>query len=125
MRENQELSSNYLIFYINNLICPSSLKLIQLEKEKEEKQKLAEKLEAEKEMMQRKVTNLKRSPLAERNSVSNKILPEVAQTEILDDTQNYFETDKEDEIKIDSNKIFNKRNIVEDINSDLENQSVR
>jgi hypothetical protein len=100
--------------------------LIQLEKEKEEKQKLAEKLEAEKEMMQRKVTNLKRSPLAERNSVSNKILPEVVQPEILDYTQNYLETDKEDdEIKIDSNKIFNKRNIVEDINSDLENQSVR
>ncbi len=100
--------------------------MIQLEKEKEEKQKLAEKLEAEKEMMQRKVTNLKRSPLAERNSVSNKILPEVVQPEILDYTQNYLETDKEDdEIKIDSNKIFNKRNIVEDINSDLENQSVR
>jgi hypothetical protein len=111
------------------------LKIQQLEKEREEKQKLNEKLEAEKEMMQRKVTNLKKSPIIENRPVSPNLITnqELNKSDILivNKKNNVFDTDKDtdDELiyvkKFDSKKIYNKKNVIEDINSDLENQSVK
>ena len=119
-KENLELSSRYIFKKF------SSLKLIQLEKEKEEKKKLAEKLEAEKEMMLRKVSNLKRSPTFERpSSVSNKNLHETSHQDYRSVDVSVLETENDEEIKLDSNKIFNKKNLIDEITSDIENLSVR
>jgi hypothetical protein len=102
------------------------LKLIQLEKEKEEKIKLAEKLEAEKEMMLRKVSNLKRSPTLEKSSsISNRVLQEISHQEYRSVEVSVVETENDEEIKLDSNKIFNKKNLIDEITSDIENHSVR
>jgi hypothetical protein len=111
------------------------LKIQQLEKEREEKQKLAEKLEAEKEMMQRKVTNLKKSPIIENRPVTPNLIinSELNKSEIVFTNKklNAFDTDKDtdDDLilvkKIDSKKIYNRKNVVDDINSDLDNHSVR
>ncbi len=102
------------------------MKLIQLEKEKEEKIKLAEKLEAEKEMMLRKVSNLKRSPTLEKSSsISNRVLQEISHQEYRSVEVSVVETENDEEIKLDSNKIFNKKNLIDEITSDIENHSVR
>jgi hypothetical protein len=77
-------------------------------------------------MMLRKVSNLKRSPTMDRStSISNKILPEISQTDIRSVDVSAIETENDEEIKLDSNKIFNKKNLIEEITSDIENQSVR
>ena len=114
------------------------MKIQQLEKEREEKQKLAEKLEAEKEMMQRKVNNLKKSPMIESRPASpNLIINNQAlnKSEILivNKKLNVFDNDKDKDTdddlimvaKIDSKKIYNRKNVVEDITSDLDNHSVK
>jgi hypothetical protein len=77
-------------------------------------------------MMLRKVSNLKRSPTMDRStSISNKILPEISQTDFRSVDVSAIETENDEEIKLDSNKIFNKKNLIEEITSDIENQSVR
>lgn len=77
-------------------------------------------------MMLRKVSNLKRSPTLERpSSVSNKNLNETSHQDYRSVDVSVLETENDEEIKLDSNKIFNKKNLIDEITSDIENQSVR
>lgn len=92
------------------------IKLQELEKEKDEKKKLAEKLEQEKEYLMRKVNNLQNSL-----STPSPITPIASGTGKFD----FYESEKDEELKIDANKIYNKNNRLEEISSDLENISVK
>ncbi len=62
--------------------------------------------------MKRKVNNLQRRTSSP-HSVKNK------------EVVNELESESEDELKIDARKIYNKKNVVDDINSDLENLSLK
>lgn len=89
-------------------------KIQELEKEKEEKQKVAERMSIEKDMWMRKANNLKKSPMISR-------LPTPVQDRVNSDEG---ETDISP-IRLDANKIINKRQIIQEINSDVENMSLR
>jgi hypothetical protein len=92
---------------------------LELEKEKEEKAKLATKYETEKDMLRRKAINLKNSASprkVEKRSFKGLKSPEVL-TEEEDDGNAYK--------KLDSKKIYNKKNIITDINSDIEDKSIK
>ena len=86
-----------------------------MEKEKEEKEKLVSKYETEKEMLMRKANNLKKNPSPMRR-VSESPKPALKSPEEI--------TDDED-VKITSNKIYNKQNVVKEIDSDLDNASLK
>jgi hypothetical protein len=105
----------------------NTLKIIQLEKEMEEKKKYADKLEAEKEMMVRKVKNLKKSPDVNRRSSCSPSPRKNSESIYLtpDKLEEVSDNEDDDSNKIDSKKIYNKKNVIEDIQSDLENQSVK
>jgi hypothetical protein len=98
---------------------------MQLEKEMEEKKRLAEKLEAEKQMMERKVINLKKSPnVPKTKSVS----PIGDRKSIIFETPEILECvseneEEEESYRIDAKKIINKKNIIDDITSDVDNMS--
>jgi hypothetical protein len=89
-----------------------------LEKEKEEKSKLVTKYETEKEMLMRKAINLKNSSpslmkINKRTSTGLKS-PEV----LTEEEDNYTN-------RLDARKIYNKKNIITDINSDIDNLSCK
>lgn len=111
---------------------------MQLEKEMLEKKKLADKLEAEKEMMLRKVNNLKKTPQNRRNSTSPTRDSFKLKSDYVEcQNKGYNEPEKiqaddgdvsdEDESinRLDAKRIYNHKNIIDDINSDLEERSIK
>lgn len=91
-----------------------------MEKEKEEKEKLVSKYETEKEMLMRKANNLKKGASPMRRNESPK--PSLKSQEIILKSADLTD---EEEMKITSNKIYNKKNIVNEIESDLDNISLK
>ncbi len=111
------------------------MRILELEKEKEDKKIIAEKLENEKEMMARKVTNLKKS---NSNSKQNNIRiesPGKSKNDSLSYTNantvspNKSMDSEESDCKSDTNQRSigrnspNRMNLIDDINSDIDNLS--
>jgi hypothetical protein len=95
----------------------SIIKLQNLVKEKEEKQKLANMLENEKVMAQRKVENLRKTPELSKSSSSN-IIGSRQLIERNNNIPNIY--DKEKRNFLDHEKIYTKKHVVDDINSELD-----
>ena len=72
-------------------------------------------------MIQRKVNNLKKSP-KELREKSPGVESNKCSSSQLVDTQNEEDTQIN---KLDAKKIYNKKNVIEEINSDLDNHSIR
>ena len=93
-----------------------------MEKEKEEKKRIADKLESEKEMIERKVMNFKKHPDAREKEFLSPVVK--SKTFKFENSFENISDNHQDEksFRLDTKNI-NKKIIIYDISSDIENMS--